>query len=331
MAKKKYTKQKPHQIYTLISMLIIVIMGFLGFSNLERSPADSGKNTYSFPEGSYFEVHYIDVGQADSELVVCDGKSMLIDGGNVADSDLVSDYLASLGITHLDYIIGTHPHEDHIGGLSGPLKTCTVDTVFSPVTQCDSDVFRYFKRDAETRVTALTVPAAGDEFKVGSADVKILGPLENYMADSSSSSAANNMSIVTKVTYGGTSFLFTGDASRQAESDMLDAYSTENSRSLTGEADGLLAADVLKAGHHGSNGSTTYPFLREIMPKYAVISVGAGNSYGHPHKDLLSRLSDAGAEIYRTDQMGTIIASSDGSSITFKKADVQPEPVQKAA
>ncbi len=251
----------------------------------------------TLPEGSTFEVHFIDVGQADAALVRCDGEAMLIDGGNAEDSSLIFSYLKNLGQDHLDYIVCTHAHEDHVGGLAGALNYATADAALCPVTSYDSRAFESFVKYLGRQGVSITVPAAGDTFSLGSASVQVLGPV-------SASDEPNNTSIVLRIVYGETSFLFTGDAEREEEQEILD----------TGRE---LASTVLKVGHHGSDTSTSYPFLREIMPAYAVISVGQDNSYGHPTEDTLSRLRDAGVKVYRTDMQGDVICTSDGESVSF--------------
>lgn len=257
------------------------------------------------------EVHFIDVGQADSELIQCGDKAMLIDGGNVADSSLVVSYLSAQKIDHLDYVVCTHAHEDHVGGLSGPLNKFKVDHVLAPVTNYDSDAFRNFAKYTAAQGLDITVPSVGDNFSLGDASVEVMGPQKLY-------DETNNTSIVLKVTYGETSFLFPGDAERESEQDMLDAGCDLN-------------ATVLKVGHHGSDTSTTYPFLRAVAPSYAVISVGADNSYGHPAESTLSRLRDAEVTVYRTDLQGNIVAVSNGKQISFttqKGKDVQTNPTE---
>lgn len=262
------------------------------------TPTPTPTPAASIPEDSYFEVHYIDVGQADSALVICDGEAMLIDGGNSADSSLIYSYLRDHDVSHLDYIVCTHAQEDHAGGLAGALNYATVDVAFSPVKSADNEAFNDFLKYLDRQGVSITEPVAGEDFPLGTATVQILGPLVIDESD------PNNTSIVLRVEYGKTSFLFTGDAEREEELDILDAgYS--------------LQSTVLKVGHHGSRSSTIYPFLREVMPIYAVISVGADNSYGHPAEEVLSRLHDANVELYRTDMQGTIIASSDGQDVMF--------------
>lgn len=245
---------------------------------------------------STFSIHFIDVGQADAALVECDGHYMLIDGGNKADSDVIYAVLKNAGVQKLDIVVGTHAHEDHVGGLPGAFNYTTADRILCSVTSYDTDAFADFKKYADQNGGGITVPAVGDEYTLGSASVKILGV--------NGGSDVNDTSIVLKILYGETSFLFTGDAEREAEQTILN-FGTD------------LSATVLKVGHHGSDTSTTYPFLREIMPQYAVISVGTGNSYGHPTDDTLSRLRDADVQIYRTDLHGDIYLTSDGTTVTI--------------
>ena len=248
------------------------------------------------PDGSTFSIHFIDVGQADAALVECDGRYMLIDGGNKADSNVMYSVLKSAGASHLELVIGTHAHEDHIGGLPGAFNYATANTTLCPVTSYESDAFEDFARYAEEKGGGITVPSTGDRYDLGSAAVTILGV--------GGGSEPNDTSIILKIQYGETSFLFTGDAERDAEQAVLS----------TGFD---LSATVLKVGHHGSDTSTTYPFLREIMPQYAVISVGEDNSYGHPTENTLSRLRDADVEVYRTDLHGDIYLTSDGSTVSI--------------
>lgn len=271
----------------------------LGTPNTEPAeqtePPEQTEST-EIPDSSSFSIHYIDVGQADAALVECDGHYMLIDGGNKADSNVIYSVLKNSAVSKLDIVVGTHAHEDHIGGLPGAFNYTTADLTLCPVTAYDSDAFGDFKDYADKNGGGITVPSVGDSYKLGSATVDILGL--------NGGSDPNNTSIVLKVTYGSTSFLFTGDAEREAEQAILNR-------------DADLSATVLKVGHHGSDTSTTYPFLREVMPKYAIISVGKGNSYEHPTDDNLSRLRDADVTVYRTDLNGDVYVTSDGTTVSI--------------
>ena len=263
-----------------------------------EKPADTEQDTPVVipPDNSTFSVKFIDVGQADAALIECDGHYMLIDGGNKGDSSLIYTVLKNSGVSYLDIVVGTHAHEDHIGGLPGAFNYASAGLTLCPVTSYDSDAFEDFAKYAAQKGNGITIPSVGDTYSLGSATVSILGL--------NAGSDVNDTSIVLKVEYGETSFLFTGDAEREAEQAILnsgaDLYST-----------------VLKVGHHGSDSSTTYPFLREIMPMYAVISVGEGNSYDHPTDNTLSRLRDADVTVLRTDLHGDIVFVSDGKTVTL--------------
>ena len=248
------------------------------------------------PSDSTFNIHFIDVGQADAALIECDGHYMLIDGGNRADSNTIYSVLSRNNVDYLDIVVGTHAHEDHIGGIPGAFNYATAGLTLSPVKSYDSTTFDNFKKYADQNGGGLVIPKIGNTYSLGSAEVKILGV--------NGGDDTNDTSIVLMITYGSTRFLFTGDAEREAEETILNSGVD-------------LSSTFLKVGHHGSGTSTTYPFLREVMPKYAVISVGTDNSYGHPAEETVSRLRDANVQVFRTDLQGDIYCVSDGNSLTF--------------
>lgn len=245
-------------------------------------------------------VTWLDVGQGDAAVIQCGGQAMLIDGGKPEKSSYIYAWLQQHGLSYLDVIVATHVDADHIGGLSGALNYASVGTAYCPETTGTTETFQSFVKYLAQRGKQITVPTAGETFALGGAQVQILGPLH-------SAEDSNDNSIVLKVSFGATSFLFTGDAERAEEQDLLNAGVN-------------LQSTVLKVGHHGSDTSTSYPFLRAVAPQYAVISVGAGNSYGHPTEAVLSRLRDAGVTTFRTDLQGEITAVSDGQTVNFSVA-----------
>lgn len=257
-------------------------------------------------------LHFIDVGQADCALVECGGEYMIIDGGNVNDSDLVVTYLQDQGVEELHTVICSHAHEDHVGGLAAVLAVYPTGQVLSPTRTYSSACFDDFMYYADQQRLTVTIPNPGDTFSLGGATVTVLGPVKSYPDP-------NNTSIIVKVEFGSTSFLFTGDMEKEAETDMLD-FGMD------------VKADVLKVGHHGSSTSTGYRFLYEVDPEYAVVSVGADNTYGHPHRETVAILGDSGVPMLRTDELGTILAVSDGQNITFtwENQNAQPGDIEPA-
>ena len=258
---------------------------------------------FSFKEHVYaaeydnFWVEFIDVGQGDCALIQCDGHYMMIDGGPSNASSIVYTILKNKGIKTIDIMVATHPDEDHIGGLSGALNYSSVDTVLSPVTSHDTKTFNSLSKYVAKQGKTFTVPKAGDVYTLGSARINIIGPINN-------NSDSNNQSIVLKVTYESTSFVFTGDAEEEEESSIL--------RKFKG-----LECDVLKVAHHGSNSSTSNAWLKATKPTYAVIPVGK-NSYGHPTQKTIDKLTRAGAIIYRTDLQGDVTFMSDGKKLSVE-------------
>lgn len=246
------------------------------------------------------DVWYFDVGQADFELLLCDGHAMVIDGGNSADGQLVYSVLKKYvpgGV--IDVYVGTHVHEDHMGAAASVLNAVTAKKIYCPNNNGTQKFFQSFLKYASKQGISPVCPALGSEFSLGSAKVKVLGPFHP------NDDNPNNTSIVLKVTYGSTSFLFLGDAENEEE------------KELVGKWGSALKSDVIKVGHHGSNSSSSYQFLKNAAPSVGVICVGADNSYGHPAENTLSKYRDADVKLYRTDQQGDIHIVSDGKKLTI--------------
>lgn len=243
------------------------------------------------------EVHFIDVGQGDSTLILCGGEAMLIDAGNNDQGTKIQNYLTKQGVTKLKYMIGTHPDADHIGGMDVVLYKFDCDTILMPSETKDTATYRDVVDTMKNKGYKNTLPEVGKEYSLGEAIFTILSPEKDY--DNS-----NDNSIAIRLVYGKKSFLLTGDAEEDAEKDML-------------QSGNLLKSDVYKAGHHGSKTASSEDFMKAVSPKYAVISCKEGNSYGHPHAATMNTFRAMGIEVFRTDEQGTIVAKCDGKTITF--------------
>jgi len=244
------------------------------------------------------KVHFIDVGQADCILIQAPtGENMLIDAGNNDDSNTVISYLNAQGVKKIHVLVGTHPHEDHIGSLDAVIHTYDIGKIYMPKVTHTSRSFEDVLTAIQNKGLKITSATGGTNINFSpDTKVEILAPNSSEYED------LNNYSAVIKLTYGKRSFLFTGDAEDISENEMLTkGYD--------------LKADVLKVGHHGSNSSTTEAFLTGVKPSYAVISVGKGNDYGHPHEEVLMRLHQAGIKTFRTDESGTVVFVTDGDNI----------------
>ena len=259
-------------------------------------PGSSGEG--AFHGDGAMAVHFIDVGQGDSILAESDGHFLLIDAGENDQGDTVISYLEEAGVEALDYVIGTHPHSDHIGGLDDVIRAFDVETVILPPVEHTTKTFEDVLDAIEEKDLSITLPVPGDSYELGGAAFTILAPQRDYGDD------LNNWSVGLRLACGDGAFVACGDAEAQAEEDMA--------------ASGLaLSADVLKIGHHGSSTSTSDAFLKAVSPAFAVISCGEGNSYGHPHKETLEKLEAAGIQVLRTDLLGDITAQWGEDGVTW--------------
>lgn len=298
-------KKKNSIVGGIISVVIILLLAVFGnnsevlniltssandnlnvesIENLENITITTGNNCISkIPNDDYLRVYCFDVGQGDSMLIVNKGKTMLIDASTNEMGETVVRYLQDLGIKKIDYLVGTHPHEDHIGGLDNVIKNFEIGTIYMPNVVTTTKTYEEVIDIIADKKLKVTTPKIGNIFNVGNAKCEI-------MAIDDNEDEFNECSIVIKMDYNKISYLFTGDAN----------YTVEQSRDWP-------EIDILKVGHHGSSSSTTNKFLNQTKPKIALIPVGEGNTYGHPTKSALNRLANIGAKIYRTDIDETIL------------------------
>lgn len=252
--------------------------------------------------GTSMVMHVLDVGQGDAIVVVMpDGKVLLVDAGPRVQAPTVLEFLRQNRISRIDWIVSTHPHEDHIGAMSEIINRCPVGQVYLPRAMTNTTAFEELLLTCEVHKTPVITARQGVRIKGTMANCRFLGPV----ADSAEN--LNNSSAVLRLQYGKISFLLTGDAQFEAEAELLQSVPAE------------LRCTVMKIAHHGSADATSQSFLFAAAPKYAVISVGAGNDYGHPHEETLRRLARTGTEILRTDRDGTVTYQTDGENITVKK------------
>ncbi|MGN0521887.1 MAG: ComEC/Rec2 family competence protein [Eubacterium sp.] len=285
--------------FAVVILLVALISAISVLNN-----TDYGKNTALDTASNNKDnlvVTYVDVGQGDCEFIqLPGGECMLIDSGEADYADAVTETITSLGYDTIDYIVATHPHTDHIGGMAQIIESFNVKSIYMPRASSNTKTFESLLQTVSDKGLQIDTAKAGVEIDTSNSSLKMefLAPVNSEYDD------LNNYSAVLKITYGTTSFLFTGDAEMLAENEMLEASYSD------------LDCDVLKVGHHGSKYSSGSRFLEAVSPDYAVIECGSNNSYGHPHKEALDRLNETGAQILRTDKTGDITITSDGEKIT---------------
>lgn len=310
----KKGKRKTKIIGSLIAVIIVVLAGLLGINNeqisklaneiglgnLMNSESTEAINQNNItPVNGELQVYYIDVGQADSILIINKEDAMLIDAGNNEDGEDVVNFIKDKGITKLDYVVGTHPHEDHIGGLDDVINSnIEIENVLMPKIETTTKTFEDVVNAISNKGLTVKAPNKGDTFTLGDSNLEV-------MTDSILDEDNLNLSSITlRLQYGNNSFLFMGDSEK------------ENEKTIT-----WPKTDVLKVGHHGSDTSSSEEFLNEVKPSISIIMAGKDNSYGLPKEEIVERLENVGSKVYRTDENGTIEVTSDGNNInvTTKK------------
>lgn len=305
MARKKKEDKSRVALYVVIFIILFIAYNFFApddlkkqvnttynsLTNVEETTTEQSDELKDIEITSDLEIYFWDVGQADSALISCSGEYMLIDAGNNADGKYIVKQLQEMGIKKIDYLVGTHPHEDHIGGLDNVIKNFNIGKIYMPKRQADSKTFEDVLDAISEKKLKVTTPKKETSFTLGQAECKVLS-IESDAEDT------NDSSIVIQVNFGKHKFLFTGDLTSTIEKEI-----------------DWEDIDVLKVAHHGSRYSSSNEFLNEVRPEISVISVGKNNDYNHPHKEALNRLKKINTTIYRTDEKGTIYLRDDSKEI----------------
>lgn len=310
MGRRKAKKQFKNSITYIIAIVILAILSFYG---IENGIANNGETTTNVVNSENLKnvtiktansinkefisnnkqnlkVYFFDVGQADSILVVNNEQTMLIDAGNNNDGQLLVNNLNNLGITKIDYLIGTHPHEDHIGGLDDIIKNFSIGTIYMPKVQANTKTFEDVLDAVAEKDLKISTPKINDTFSIGNAECKVLS-IDNNVTN------FNLSSIVIQMKFDGISYLFMGDAEKEVEENILKEFNYGSQS---------IKSNIIKVGHHGSNTSSSEDFINAVAPDLSIISVGKDNSYRHPSNEVIERLNKINSEIYRTDEVGNI-------------------------
>lgn len=289
------TKKKKKEIKNLLYSVIVLVLLVGGYFTGNWNKSNSNEESIGTADGELL-VYFIDVGQADSIYIKDGNSNMLIDAGNNADGPLLVKYLESLGVKEFKYAVGTHAHEDHIGGMDDIIKNFTIDNYYMPNAVSTSKTFEDVLDALNDKKISPTIPSIGDKFSLEQAQFEVLSVGDDE-------SDLNDTSVVLKMTYNNTCTLFMGDASSNVEKNLLDKD---------------INCQVLKVGHHGSRYSSSDEFIKKVSPSYGIIMVGKDNKYGHPTKKTLDILNKYNVTIHRTDEEGTIIMKIKGDNISFE-------------
>lgn len=290
---RKHKGNKKAQLATIIVFgLIAIVSTIFGQDVIDTSNLNAN---------GVIEVSYLDVGQGDAAYIKVNDMDILIDAGSKSDVDKLMKQLEEKNIDDFEIVVSTHPHEDHIGGMTKVLQTYKVESFYMPKVEHSTKVFENMIKEVEKQGLKVKVLKEGINIDIGEGAL-----LETFSPTQDTYSNLNNYSPIMKLTFGNTSFLFTGDAEKDVEAEVLSKYKDK------------LDSDVIKFGHHGSSTSSSQSFIEAVSPDYGIISCGVDNSYGHPHKEILKLIQDMNIEAYRTDTQGQITVISDGNNIEIK-------------
>jgi Predicted hydrolase (metallo-beta-lactamase superfamily) len=292
-AVKPLDRRKLHKaLLYVLAAIVIAVAGYFAREYLMPAPLVDG--TVDF--------HFIDVGQGDGALIMTEDGNVLIDAGPASSATELNAYLDKFGVTDIEYAIFSHPHEDHIGGAASVVNSRNIKNVIMPDAEYDTKTYDRLLTALEASTKTNVIPAkSGDVYELGNVKIRILAP------NSDEYKSTNDYSVVAKISYGATSFMFTGDAEALSEREIMSVYNSYE-----------LKSNLLKVGHHGSTTSSSDEFLDAVNPSIAVICCATGNDYGHPHTKTMEKLTERNITVYRTDIDGSIILTTNGTDI-YKK------------
>lgn len=291
------------KIWIVMAAVLVLMLAITGCGKKTATTEPQGQGAQS-KQTSPLTVKVLDIGQGDSILIRVAGQTVLVDTGDISTRDKMIAYIKKEGITTIDKVIITHPHADHLGGMPGILENFKVGQIYDSGQTATTNLYKQYMSLVNKKNIPFTVVTAGTEIEIAQdIKLKIFAPTKPFITES----AINNSSIVAKLMYNQFSMLLTGDAEKESEGIMVKAYGAE------------LKSNVLKAGHHGSNTSSSPAFLKTVSPEAAIISVGVNNDYHHPHPSTLKKYTDAKLKVYRTDIEGTVTITSDGKTYTIVK------------
>ena len=298
--KKSFEKtMKKHKGNKKAQLATIVVFGFIAIVSAIFGQDIVG--TSNLNANGTVEISYLDVGQGDAAYIKVNDMDILIDAGPKSDVDKLIKQLEEKNIDDFEIIVATHPHEDHIGGMTKVLQSYKVENFYMPKVEHSTKTFENMIKEVEKQGLKVKVLKEGVNIDIGEGAL-----LETFSPNQEEYNNLNNYSPIMKLTFGNNSFLFTGDAEKDVEEEVLKTYKDK------------LDSDVIKFGHHGSSTSSSQSFIEAVSPDYGIISCGVDNSYGHPHREILKLIQDMNIEAYRTDIQGQITVISDGNNIDIK-------------